>query len=88
MGIEDCGLTAITHRQVGDQQGVFWLELAADQVDRRHRQLQALGMIDLVAAQRCQLPADAAKDVRIRDEVSLPVEGADTARIQVGEPFL
>src|SRR5689334_24846490 len=50
---------SIAQWQVTHQQGVFRLELTADEIDRRFRQLQAFGVFDLVAAQGRQLPANA-----------------------------
>ncbi|MNI43178.1 hypothetical protein D3C73_975010 [compost metagenome] len=88
MGIEHRHLPTVTQRQVAHQQGVSGFELAAERIARDDGQLQALGMFDPVTAQGCQLPADAAEDMRVRYEVGLPVEGADTAWVQIGEPFL
>lgn len=88
MGIEDGELAAVAQWQVRHQQGVFRLELATDRVGRCDGQLQAFGVLDPIATQGRQLPADAPENVRVGHEVSLPVEGMGAARIQVGEPLL
>ena len=88
MGIEYRQLPAIAERQFGREQGIFWLKLTADEIGRGHRQLQAFGVFDAVAAEGCQLPANAAKDVRIGDEIGLPVKGMGAARVQVGDALL
>ncbi len=88
VGVEHCQLTAAAQRQIAHQQGIFRLELTADDVGVGHRQLYPFGMVDAVATQGRQLPADAAEDVRIGDEIGLPVEGTGAARIEVGQPLL
>lgn len=85
MGVEHGHLATVVQWQVRDQQGVFWFELPADDVGRRDRQLQAFGVFDPVAAQGCQLPANAAENMRFRHEVRFPVEGLSGAWIQVGD---
>ena len=50
--------------------------------------MQAFGVFDAIATQCRQLAADAAVDMGLGDEIGLPVEGAGTARIQVGDAFL
>ncbi|MNZ76393.1 hypothetical protein D3C78_948960 [compost metagenome] len=81
-------MPAVAQRQVAHQQGIPGLELAADDVRGCFRQLQAFGVFDLVAAQGCQLPANAAEDVPVGNEVGLPVEGVGAAGVEVGEAFL
>ena len=62
--------------------------MAADEVGRGHRQLQAFGVFDLVAAQGHQLAADAAEDMQVGHKVGFPVEGLGAARVEVDQAFL
>lgn len=88
MGIDHGQFAAVAHGQVAHQQGAFGAELAAHGVSGQDRQLQALGVIDAIAAQGRQFHADAAHDVLVRDEIGFPIEGFRAARIKIDHPFL
>ncbi|RMO64666.1 hypothetical protein ALQ38_05532 [Pseudomonas marginalis pv. marginalis] len=87
-GIEHGQLATVAQRQVGQQQGGLGLELAADDIGFGRRQLQAFGVLDLVAAQCRQLATDAAEDMPVGNKVGLPVEGLDAAGVEVDQALL
>ena len=81
-------LPTVIERQVADQHGGLGLELTADQVALGHRQLQALGVFDLVTAEGDDLAPDAAENMPIGNKVGFPGKGLGAARVEVDQAFL
>ena len=85
----DCRqLPAVVERQVVDQQCRPGLELAADKIGIGLGQLQTFCVFDLEAAKGDERAPDAAENVPVGYEVSLPGKGLGAAGVEVYQAFL
>jgi len=88
LSVDGHELPAVIEGQVTDQQRRLGCKLTADQVGLGHGQLQALGVLDLEAAEGHQGAAHTAENVTVGHEVGLPGDRLRAARVEVDQPLL